>query len=430
MRGCTASGPHVSTMISMRVWVKALLSATLMAALTAVMANAEGAECSEAEIAQAAALVDLARKALIALPMGDGKVETPQVSLNVQVAIETMKTRLGRYIDAYMRCAPIDRDAAAIQRELSERAHALLEDEFRDRDKLPKNFEHYGFELDFAVRRWADHPSLVGVVANFQIECGSDAIFLIFSGESGPWTEIMRWRSEVYKTIAGAFGDFDYRISPTDELGNWYVLVKSIDPNCSSAWADIRYAILRPGANALTPKIIDQTDDGPIFWAYEDFGQLTADRNDYEIRFHSRNIDDHHPSRIWIRRFNIVDNTVERIPPVALSQRDFVDEWIQSTWEDAESWTEPDVQPRTRAVHKRLSRVFSIHNVLYYSAVSRCADRDDHYQVGVVVHRNDPESAHYFFSVVGQTDYRLTNVTTTPDPACDGPDISGTMDAP
>lgn len=412
----------------MQVWVKAILSAASVAAITGLTASAQAAGCAEPEIARAAGQVDLARKALIALPIGDGG-ET-KVSPNVQRAIRIMKTRLAAFIDADMHCSSLNRDADAIQRDLSERAHAFVMENrvYKNDEPLPKDFGHYGFELDFRVKRWTDKPNRVGIVADFGIECGWDAILQIFSAESDRWHEVLRWQSKPYKTVGGAFGSFDYAVSPADAVGKWYVLAKTIAPWCSSAWSSISFAALRPVPGRLNPRIIHQQDD-PIWWGGDDEGQLIAGRSEFEIRFHAQSIDVGVHNRVWIRHFQIAGDAVKRIPPVALSPRDFVDEWIVSSWNEASFWTIPASRQSAKVVHERLHNVYTGRggDFFDYDAIRQCTNRADRYQIGLI---RDEDQTRYFFSVVGETDYRLTGVTEMPDPACDRPDISGTMDAP
>jgi hypothetical protein len=399
----------------------------MFAAFALIIANhagiAQADQCSEPDLAQAAEQVGLARKALIALPVGDDR--QTDVSPRAQQAIGRMKDSLAAFVNAYMRCAPPDRDAATIQQDLDRLAHAYRlenkgEDHIYRSDELPKGFDHYGFEFDFTVKRWAGQPGIVGIVPGFEIECGWEAMLLVYTSGGDAWQESMRWQSKPYKEISGAFGSFDYAISPADDSGNWYVLTKTVAPWCSSAWSTISYAALRPVPAASTPKILYQAED-PIYWGNDDFGKLSADKTEFDVRFHAESIDTGVHNRVWIRHFKITGDTVQRIQPVALSPRDFADEWIASSWQDASQWTAPGAQSGLIPWHLRLHKI----RFFDYDSVRRCADRPDHYQVAL---RNQDEQPAYFLSVTGQTDYQMTNVSAEPDPVCNGEDILDTMD--
>jgi hypothetical protein len=405
----------------MRIRIALLAAFALVIANHAGIARAGG--CSEPDIARAAGQIDLARKALIALPVGDDR--QTEVSPQAQQAISRMKDSLAAFVGAYMRCAPPDRDAATIQQDLDRLAHAYRlenkgEGHIYRSDELPKDFDRYGFEFDFTVKRWNGHPDIVGIVPGFEIECGWDAMLLVYTSSDDAWQESMLWQSKPYQSVAEAFGSFDYAISPADDSGNWYVLTKTVAPWCSSAWSTISYAALRPGPVASEPKILYQGKDS-IWWGNKDFGKLVADKTEFDVRFHAESIDTGVHNRVWIRHFKIAGDTVRRIQPVALTPRDFADEWIASLWQDASQWTSPEARGRLSPWHLRLHKI----RFFDYDSVRYCADRPDHYQVALL---NEDEQPAYYLSVTGQTEYLMTGVSAKPDPACNGENVLDTMD--
>src|SRR6185437_14856484 len=102
----------------------------------------------------------------------------------------------------------------------------------------------------------APQPGLITVVARFGIECGDDAMLMIFERRGNAWVETLRTTGAPYETVAGGWGTFGYGISPRDRDGHWFVVTKNIAPWCSSTWSEIRYAVLRPGADARHPRTL------------------------------------------------------------------------------------------------------------------------------------------------------------------------------
>jgi hypothetical protein len=399
---------------SIRKCRQVALAVTIAAALVAWVCAARAASCPTGDITQAAAAVDRARAALLALPIGDG-LQT-SVSHDARRAIAAMKASLADLANAYMACAPLNETPETIERDLSRLAHAFaLENRAYRNDELPKEAYHYGFELTFAVKAWPDHPGVIGIVADFSIECGSDAVLLVLSSTGAHWKEALRWQSKPYAKVSGALGSFDYAISPPDSSGGWYVVVKNIAPWCSSTWSTISYAVLRPVARSVKPRTIYAGEDS-IWWGGEDFGQLTVGRNEFELRFHAESIDTGVHNRVWIRHFEIVGDSIERIPPFALSARDFADEWIVSPWQEAAQWSAADART---ALEPRHERPHEIH-YFSYDAVRRCSDRPDHYQVGLL---DEGDQAPYYLHIVGENAYKVTAVSASPDAACDGEDL-------
>jgi hypothetical protein len=383
----------------------ALACLALLVATSAAMGR--GATCSKSAVAAAAKRVDTARAALLALPVGDGS--QTDVSPRARRAIAAAKARLGDFVTAYMRCASQDSDPKLLELELS----ALARPSTRA-DEVPKEAGLYGQELWFAATKPTSQPRLVAITASFSIECGGDAMLLVFAPDHGTWREALRWQSKPYRTVAGAFWSFGYALSPPDRLGRWFVVTKSVSPWCSSTWSTITYSILRPLPHRREPRAL-LTGADSIWWGAEDFGTLTARPTSVDLRFHAGSIDLGILNRLWIRHFSVVGDAVRRVQPVALSPADFVDEWIVSHWRDASAWSAKQKTGTLRPLHRRLHKLHSFD----YVSVHRCSDRPDHHQIELA-HEDDPP---YYFHVLGQAAYELSAIATKPDAACSGKNL-------
>jgi hypothetical protein len=394
------------------------LSLWLLVAL-AFTPMAEAAGCAQA-VAQKGEEVYAARQALIALPIGDGH-ET-KVSPAAQQAILKMKSRVADLVDAYMGCAGKDIVADEITSELSRIGHAfeLEKRQYKD-EELPPDAGHYGFELSFEGKRWTDPEDTITIKVEFSIECGGDSVLFAFQHRLAGWHEVLRWQSKPYSSIGKAFEALDYALSPADAAGRWYVVVKRIAPWCSSTWSDISYAVLRPSYSSDVPKILYRGTD-QIWWGNDDLGQLTARRNDFEIRFHSHSIDTGVHNRVWIRHFSIDGNSVRRIPPFALSQRDFVDEWIVSSWKEARAWSALSARGTLARMHGIVRLVYEKTDLEYDSGYV-CAGAAERYQIGLLANAETPLQKTYYFIVEGDPDYRMVSVSQKPDPSCGGENI-------
>lgn len=362
--------------------------------------------------------VQTARKHLLALSIGDG-MQT-DVSSDAQKEIAAMKAALEEFMAASMRCAGVNPNAEELKKEMSADAHAFaLEKRSYSVDELPKDANNYGFQLEFDVRRMPGHSNLIGITATFQIKCGMDSVLVLFAPEDGTWKEVLRWTSPPYKTVAGAFWSFDYAVSPPDESGQWFLVAKSIDPWCSSTWSTIRYSVLRPVAGSLNPERVFSGSDF-MWWGNDDYGELSADTDRFDLRFHAASIDGGIHNRIWIRDFSVIGKTVQRIPPVAESPRDFVDEWIVSSWKDAAAWSATKSLPELRRAHDLVHKQFG-----EFDSVRKCADSADHYQVAL---KNGKGDQLMYFQVSGRkTTFTMRALGPNPQAGCDGPDILDSM---
>ncbi len=397
--------------------VRKLFRLVFLATLCGTASAAWAADCPQRDVSESAARVFEAREILLALPIGDG--QQTDVSPAARQAIMSMKAQLSRRVSAYVRCLPQAVDPKNIERELTSRTALATKPGPSRAGRPSRDAAHYGDGLRFAVSR---QQHLLAVVAQFGIECGDDAVLLVFAFDKGTWNAVLRAQSGPYKSVGDAWGSFDYAISPPDEHGRWYVLTKNVAPWCSSTWSSIRYSVLRPVPGSTAPKTLLSRSES-IWWGGDDLGRLTARQREFDVRFHAESIDDGVLSRVWLRHFDIDGDVIGRVPPVALSPRDFVDEWIVSPWKDAAEWTAPAASAVLAGQHAKLSaaRMRYSYN---YNTIYRCAGASPRYQVAL---DSDETNETYYFHVSGDRDYRMDGIDVKPDTACRGPNILDTM---
>jgi hypothetical protein len=399
----------------------------IASASVAQPSTSSSANCSQSDVARTAAVVDATRTRLLALPIGDG-MQT-DVSTAAQHAIAEMKDNLDRFIQAHLRCVGREPDAAAIKAHLSSEARAWeMSSGVHSLDELPADFGKYGFELSFDVRLF-ENPRLIGVTSEFSIECGRDTVLLLFAPDHESWHEVLRWQTEPYKTVAGGTTAFHYGVSPSDDAGRWFAVTHDVAPSCSSTWSVIRYAVLRPDAEPRHPHVVFSSSDS-MWWGNEDFGSLTVEKDAFDLRFHSSSVDGGVHNRVWVRHYSVMGAGVRRTQPVAVSPRDFVDEWIVSPWTQAAQWSASSVLVRLRRLHAEWAGTSTqTRTLLGYGSVHRCSDRRDHYQVEVDALSGPTfdRSRSVFFHVLGDSDYTMLQISEKADARCQGPDLLDEM---
>jgi hypothetical protein len=361
-----------------------------------------GASCSQTEIAKTSTALDSARQTLLALPVADDT--DTHISRPAQAAITAMKEALDHFAVAYMQCVSTSKpDPQKIQTEISEKSHAATQPSppapaaakplavpietpadaapsataTATADVPPATTGKYGRELSFEVGTSADARRLVSIVAKFSIQCGTDAVFWIFTPEGRSWREALRWQGVPYSTVSGAYDAFDYSISPPDDTGNWFVVTKNLMPSCTPNLSEIRYALLRPNEESPRPKALLARKE-PIVGAGGDLGSVHAEKDSFEIRFRSSSIDASVHNRLYIMHYGINGDTLAHTQPVATNPRDFVDDWLRVPWLEAQQWSDKTVISSLRNAHAEAESLEKDGN-LAFEAVHRCgADANDY----------------------------------------------------
>jgi hypothetical protein len=392
----------------MKLLLRGMISLScIFLALFALSARAQDATCQNDTFTRAAAEVQESRQRLLALPIGNGL--DADVSADAQKSILQMKDRLNEFILSYMSCVPTSTspDPAKIEKDLSTLGHAFaLPPGPIDEKDIPSDADNYGYQLSFEVRSTPDARRLVSITADFQIECGSDAMLLIFAPTASGWREVLRWQSKPYNQVSGAFGSFGYAISPPSSNGQWYVIVKNVLPWCSSTWSAIRYAALRPAQDSPLPKVFFSRSHS-IWWGNDDVGTVTANVTDFEIRFHAESIDSDVHNRLFIFHFKVTSDGATRLPPLAANPRDFVDEWIVSSWNEAYNWSLASERETLQSAHDQL-RTFknSGHGGFEYDSAFRCSGAPDRFQISL----SDLKGHSWYFLVQGKDKFTMSRV--------------------
>ena len=116
-----------------------------------------------------------------------------------------------------------------------------------------------------------------------------------------------------------------------------------------------------------------------MVWTGQSRGSVT--RDDVLVEFTIRSIDGGVHSRPAIRHYKIDGDQVRRTDPLALSPRDFVDEWLTHDWREAAFWSESANRRSASDWHKKLHKDFVGAEFTY--PTMHCADVPDVWQVGV-----------------------------------------------
>jgi hypothetical protein len=164
-----------------------------------------------------------------------------------------------------------------------------------------------------------------------------------------------------------------YQISPPDSRGHWFLVVAHVLPSCRRTPSVLRYEILRPGVNAEKPRLLLSGRE-----AIHPFFQ-PAFRINVEVDWFAvtngklRKLDGE--LGVGIARYELADSQVRQVAPVALTPEDFLDQWVQMSWDDARQWTKSSSDSGLQEWHSKLNGIVS--DSVEIESVQHCAGIGD-----------------------------------------------------
>ncbi len=340
------------------------------------------------------------------------------VSAALSRQIRDLKDALVQTVDASLACTPLEADAPAIDARLSgilpgnppKQVAAAQADAAR-------TYDVYGNSLFTTVETPLDAPHLRIIQAGFYIQCGGqDVVLLVYEpGEHG-WRRALRWQSAEYAVISDAFGGFyNYVLLPARRGKPWRVAFVHGMPWCTSRWSGYKIDLLEPAPGAA--RLIWHSEGG---YVRESEPRLSARPDGFELRLDVGTIESEQMVRKGVLRYKVDGDRVERIAPIAVDGRGFVDAWLQAPWSEAKQWSAVAGAMQFTAVHAEFEQGHNDASVTYsYGPVRSCFDKS-RYEVEIDATPGGPE----FYAIQeGSGGYTLVNYGTTQDDRCSGPNL-------
>ena len=264
----------------------------------------------------------------------------------------------------------------------------VSEDEIFDRlraagwEEIPsQKWNAYGEIRDINFDRQIDYdytPGILVVSTQLWVPCGSDdpdSTIYVFQGIKRTWDLVLATDSDFDWTGWKKQSGMEYALSPPNSTGKWFLVVGTVPPLCRRTDPMIRYRALRPTGNPDKPMVLVEgrvaanPEYEPPFRveAHEDWFAVTAGR--------TRKIDG--TPGVGIFRYDVSGKEARRIPPLALTAEDFLEQWSQTDWTEAKQWS--GESGRLFEWHEKLRGVTP--GSAEIAAVRRCKGTDDSDQV-------------------------------------------------
>lgn len=186
-----------------------------------------------------------------------------------------------------------------------------------------------------------------------EVKCGFDESAYLYAREDGHWKRL--WESEQNTYTQEGYAVQYIRavkVSPPFRDVSPYVLTLGTEPWCASNWHNVYVRLWSVNSSGQgTRLLLDKSElaylgahDIPILGSVGDDEAL--------IEYQVGSIDPGIHSREAVLHYSIDGDKVKRIDPVALSPRDFVEEWLQQPWQQSRLWTQPSARVALAKAHE------------------------------------------------------------------------------
>jgi hypothetical protein len=244
--------------------------------------------------------------------------------------------------------------------------------------ELPSNkWTAYGEirRINFDLKADYDPPLLI-VSTQLWLPCGStdpDSAIYVFRGMSRRWELVLSSDSDFDPVGGDDESGLQYKISPRDSRGRWFVAVAQLPPSCGGDGNVLRYKVLRPGSNADKPtvlvaqrEVIDRSFDPPF--------RLEVQGDWFAVTEGKQRVLGG-GTGVRILRYAVDTNKIRRIAPLAVYPEDFLDEWARLSWDEAQQWVIESSEDSLKKWHTRLNNIGKNSSEIEF--IRRCSGTGD-----------------------------------------------------
>jgi hypothetical protein len=396
--------------------------------------------CNSSALQGSATQAARLRSTLRAQTVGTMETDVPHV---IQNRLVQFKNALANVVEGMLACQNPSATPTQIQSALAHQLHANGA-EPSDADELARSnqdeaTDEYGTPLRVRVRWQSTTLHLLAIEIELGIPCGEDTMLFIFEPLKKNWVERLRWQAPKYDKVGDAFGDFFLHTLVQPQGSNtWQLAIAHGRPWCTSRFSGFAIDLLEPTANAAQPHIVWHTERGYSRGDFET--SLKASGNIFELRINddAMHFDtDRAFERRVIYRYRVNANTVDRIEPIALNARGFVEEWLDMPWAEAAAQTTDPDSITLKRMHESYQREWKEQDNTFikhaYGPVLACKQPRE-FQVEMKAEREtivpgkpggDSAPLPSTFYRVRETGdgYQLLSASAKADPRCSGPNL-------
>ena len=272
-----------------------------------------------------------------------------------------IKHRLRDWVESQLGDVPSDpNDDPDAQLPLAARLNAQLKQEHLFREDESAHTGDFWTRIGFLgeVRlEYKQRQTYLVLRTAVEVHCGFDESAYLYRFQDGHWKRL--WGSEqnsytkekyLVQSISAVL------VSPPLNEAHPYVLTLGTEPWCSSNWHDVYVRLWSLSSSGEEPKLLLDKSDWAYLGAHDIPIQGSVGRKDALVEYTVGSLDPGLHSREAVLHYAIQSEKAERINPVALSPRDFVEEWLKEPWEQSRHWSSSLQRAALKKAHRDTGR--------------------------------------------------------------------------
>lgn len=221
------------------------------------------------------------------------------------------------------------------------------------------------------------------------VRCGYDELAYVYEWRDDAWHLLLQTEQDRYDEKRYAPQNFlKVQTSPTGAAWNApvpkppLILTLGVSPACVSFWQALYTRLWRASPLDPTPKpMLDAADT--LYIGDDQIADAQVSDDDLLIEFQGRDVDGDVLVRPHILHFLIHGELLERVAPVALEPRQFVDEWLTRPWSESAAWIDAaGVKSALRSWHEEFNKGDDVFGEFDEDGPRRCKGDATLWQVG------------------------------------------------
>ncbi|MCC6914135.1 MAG: hypothetical protein IT566_10570 [Rhodospirillaceae bacterium] len=328
----------------------------------------------------AAADLDVVRKALT--PLRQSSAEANRMPPTFIMARDGVRDWIETQLARFPQNGDTSAFSKALNAEIAAKDLACIEAKAPgyNRCASPGEFNARGFLGAVEAERIRD---LLIIQAEIGVACGFDEAAYVYE-----WAKV-GWRRLIDTSQLPANGVYipeqiqqviftNPANRPADAL---LLAVTGASPVCGAPVQAVHYRVWSAKRGGGSSLAVDGREGESLISRRDPAVSARFEDSEFLVEMNVRSMDAARRSRVAVRRFNFDGDYAKRVAPIALTPKDFVEEWLRAPWSVASAWTETRARETLAKIHGDAAA--NLTRAAFAGPPQRCDTEDDVVQVGV-----------------------------------------------